>query len=130
MTHKEYIGNFETEKDKIVKLGCCEGLRKKTRVAIIGGGPSGFAQLRAFQKASKAAENIPEIVCFDKQANWGGLCNYAWQTGLYANGETCHASVYRYLWSKGPKECLESADYPLKNILENKSLLTYPDRFF
>ncbi len=103
---------------------------KKTREAIIGVGLSGLAQLRAFQTASKAAENIPEIVCFEKQANWGGLCNYGRQTGLYANGGTCHASVYRYLWSNGPKECLGSADYPLKNILEKKSLLTYPDRFF
>ena len=40
---------------------------KNTRVAIIGAGPSGLAQLRAFQTASQGGEDIPEIVCFEKQ---------------------------------------------------------------
>jgi len=46
------------------------------RVAVIGAGPSGLAQLRAFQSAAKAGADIPEVVCFEKQDNWGGLWNY------------------------------------------------------
>ncbi len=46
------------------------------RVAVIGAGPSGLAQLRAFQSAQKKGAKIPEIVCFEKQDNWGGLWNY------------------------------------------------------
>ena len=42
------------------------------RVAIIGAGPSGLAQLRAFQSAKANGEEIPEIVCYEKQSNWGG----------------------------------------------------------
>ena len=32
------------------------------RVAIIGAGPSGLAQLRAFQSAQAAGAEIPELV--------------------------------------------------------------------
>ena len=32
------------------------------RIAIIGAGPSGLAQLRAFQSAKNNGEEIPEIV--------------------------------------------------------------------
>jgi trimethylamine monooxygenase len=83
----------------------------KKRVAVIGAGPSGLAQLRAFQSAKAKGEDIPEVVCFEKQANWGGLWNYTWRTGLDEHGEPVHCSMYRYLWSNGPKEGLEFADY-------------------
>jgi len=81
------------------------------RVAIIGAGPCGTAALRAFQSAKQNGEDIPEVVCFEKQEDWGGLWNYTWRTGLDEYGEPVHGSMYRYLWSNGPKECLEFADY-------------------
>ena len=77
-----------------------------TRVAVIGAGPSGLAQLRAFASAKKKKAKIPEVVCFEKQSDWGGLWNYTWRTGLDEFGEPVHGSMYRYLWSNGPKECL------------------------
>jgi len=43
------------------------------RIAVIGAGPSGLAQLRAFQSATTTGAEIPEVVCFEKQATWGGL---------------------------------------------------------
>lgn len=97
------------------------------RVAVIGAGPSGLAQLRAFQTAAQNGADIPEIVCFEKQANWGGLWNYDWRTGLDANGEPCHASMYRYLWSNGPKEGLEFADYSFEEHF-GKQIASYPPR--
>ncbi len=36
------------------------------RVAIIGAGPSGLAQLGAFQSASEKGAEIPDIVYFEK----------------------------------------------------------------
>jgi hypothetical protein len=42
-----------------------------TRVALIGAEPSGLAQLKAFQSASQKGAAIPEIVCFEKQEDWG-----------------------------------------------------------
>ena len=81
------------------------------RVAIIGAGPSGLGQLRAFASAQAQGADIPELVCYEKQADWGGLWNYTWRTGLDQYGEPVHGSMYRYLWSNGPKECLEFADY-------------------
>ena len=82
-----------------------------TRIAIIGTGPCGLALLRAFSQARAKGEDIPEIVCFEKQSDWGGLWNYGWRTGVDAHGEPEHGSMYRFLWSNGPKECLEFADY-------------------
>ncbi|SFT94140.1 NAD(P)-binding domain-containing protein [Sedimentitalea nanhaiensis] len=99
----------------------------KKRVAIIGAGPSGLAQLRAFQSAAKNGEDIPDIVCFEKQGEWGGLWNYTWRTGLDENGEPVHCSMYRYLWSNGPKEGLEFADYSFEEHF-GKQIASYPPR--
>jgi trimethylamine monooxygenase len=98
-----------------------------TRVAVIGAGPSGTAQLRAFQSAAQKGADIPEIVCFEKQADWGGLWNYTWRTGLDEYGEPVHGSMYRYLWSNGPKECLEFADYTFEEHF-GKPIASYPPR--
>ena len=97
------------------------------RVAVIGAGPSGLAQLRAFQSAAAAGAEIPEVVCFEKQADWGGLWNYTWRTGLDEYGEPVHGSMYRYLWSNGPKEGLEFADYSFEEHF-GKQIASYPPR--
>ncbi|MEH6387239.1 NAD(P)-binding domain-containing protein [Pseudomonas profundi] len=97
------------------------------RVAIIGAGPSGLAQLRAFQSAQQQGCEIPELVCYEKQADWGGLWNYSWRTGLDQHGEPVHGSMYRYLWSNGPKECLEFADYTFEEHF-GKPIASYPPR--
>jgi len=39
------------------------------RVCIIGAGPSGLVQLRAFQSAFEKDVEIPEIVCMEKQSD-------------------------------------------------------------
>jgi trimethylamine monooxygenase len=98
-----------------------------TRVAVIGAGPSGLAVLRAFQSAAKKKAKIPEVVCFEKQSDWGGLWNYTWRTGLDEHGEPVHGSMYRYLWSNGPKECLEFADYTFEEHF-GKAIPSYPPR--
>lgn len=97
------------------------------RVAIIGAGPSGLAQLRAFESAKTAGHDVPELVCFEKQDNWGGLWNYTWRTGLDEYGEPVHGSMYRYLWSNGPKECLEFADYSFEEHF-GRPIPSYPPR--
>jgi trimethylamine monooxygenase len=97
------------------------------RIAIVGAGPSGLAQLRAFQSAKANGEDIPEIVCFEKQSNWGGLWNYTWRTGVDQYGEPVHGSMYRYLWSNGPKEGLEFADYSFEEHF-GKQIASYPPR--
>ena len=97
------------------------------RVAVVGAGPSGLAALRAFQSAAQKGAEIPEIVCFEKQADWGGLWNYTWRTGLDEHGEPVNGSMYRYLWSNGPKECLEFADYSFE-VHFGKPIPSYPPR--
>ena len=82
-----------------------------SRVAIVGAGPCGLALLRAFALAREKGLDIPDIVCYEKQSDWGGLWNYSWRIGVDEIGEPAHGSMYRFLWSNGPKECLEFADY-------------------
>ncbi|MCE2474660.1 MAG: NAD(P)/FAD-dependent oxidoreductase [Alphaproteobacteria bacterium] len=97
------------------------------RVAVIGAGSSGLAQLRAFQSAKAGGADVPEVVCYEKQADWGGLWNYTWRTGLDEYGEPVHCSMYRYLWSNGPKEGLEFADYSFEEHF-GRQIASYPPR--
>ncbi len=97
------------------------------RVAIIGAGPSGLAQLCAFKAAAKKGIEIPEIVCFEKQSDCGGLWNYTWRTGVDEHGNLCHGSMYRFLWSNGPKEALEFADYSFEEHF-GRAIASYPPR--
>ncbi len=98
-----------------------------TRVAIIGAGPSGLAQLRAFQSAEAKGAEVPDVVCYEKQEDWGGLWRYTWRTGTDEAGDPCHGSMYRYLWSNGPKEGLEFADYTFDEHF-GKPIASYPPR--
>lgn len=88
----------------------------------------GLAQLRAFEAARAAGvKDLPEIVCYEKQNDIGGMWNYTWRTGLDRNGEPVHGSMYRYLWSNGPKECLEFADYSFDEHF-GRPIPSYPPR--
>jgi trimethylamine monooxygenase len=98
-----------------------------TRVAIIGAGPCGLSQLQAFAKSGASEADQPEIVCFDKLDDWGGIWHYTWRTGLDQYGEPVHGSMYRYLWSNGPKECLEFADYTFDDHF-GKPIPSFPPR--
>ena len=97
------------------------------KVCVIGAGPCGLAQLRAFQSAAANGDAIPEVVCYEKQSDWGGLWNYTWRTGVDEHGNQCHGSMYRYLWSNGPKEGLEFADYTFEEHF-GKPIASYPPR--
>ncbi len=103
------------------------GKMTEKRVGIIGAGPSGLAQLRAFEAAKNEGLDVPEIVCFEKQSNWGGMWNYSWRTGVGKYGEPIHGSMYKYLWSNGPKECLEFSDYSFDEHFK-KPISSYPPR--
>src|SRR5699024_5169804 len=96
-------------------------------VAILGAGPSGLAQLRAFDSARRQGVEIPQIVCFEKQQEWGCQWIYAWRTGLADNDEPVHSSMYRYLWSNGPTACLAFADYSFEELF-GRSIPSYHPR--
>ena len=55
------------------------------------------------------------------------MWNYTWRTGLDEHGEPVHGSMYRYLWSNGPKECLEFADYTFDEHF-GRPMGSYPPR--
>lgn len=65
----------------------------KKRIAIIGAGPSSLSQLLAFKQAEQ--EQRVELVCFERQAEWGGLWQYTALTGFDSCGEPIHSSMYR-----------------------------------
>ncbi|TRY75627.1 hypothetical protein TCAL_14598 [Tigriopus californicus] len=99
----------------------------KTRLCLIGAGPSGMSFLYNLEVARKEGKDVPEVVCFDRQSNWGGLWNYTWRTGLDQHGEPVHGSMYRYLWSNGPKEALEFPDYTFEEHY-GQTIPSFPPR--
>ncbi|WP_424325291.1 NAD(P)-binding domain-containing protein [Gordonia sp. (in: high G+C Gram-positive bacteria)] len=102
-------------------------MKTSNRVAIIGAGPSGMAALRAFNSAQRTGSDIPEIVCYEKQDDWGGQWNFTWRTGTDVYGEPVHSSMYRNLWSNGPKEALEFAEYTFDEHF-GRPISSYPPR--
>ena len=62
-----------------VKLDPCEKMVK--RVCVIGSGPSGMCFLYHLDQMKRQGLEIPEVVCYEKQADWGGLWNFDWRTG-------------------------------------------------
>lgn len=102
-------------------------VKQDKRIAIIGAGPSGMAAMRAFKAAERQGEELPDIVCYEKQDDWGGQWNYSWRTGTDHYGEPVHSSMYRNLWSNGPKEALEFAEYTFDEHFGHP-ISSYPPR--
>ena len=65
------------------------------RIAVLGAGPSGLAMLRAIDSLRRQGHPVPEVVCYEKQSDLGGMWNYTWRTGLDAYAEPVHGSMYR-----------------------------------
>ncbi|XP_029183405.2 senecionine N-oxygenase-like [Acropora millepora] len=99
----------------------------KVRVCVIGAGPSGLSVLYQFNQLKAQGEQLPEIVCFEKQSDWGGLWKFSNETGTDKYGEPVHGSMYQGLWSNGPKECLEFPDYTFDEHF-GKAIPSYPPR--
>ena len=100
---------------------------ENSRVAIIGAGPSGLAALDALCTLKAAGEAVPEFVCYERQALPGGIWNFSYRTGFDEFGEPIHSSMYKHLWSNGPKECLEMANYTFQEHF-GKPIPSYPPR--
>ncbi|CAB3981873.1 senecionine N-oxygenase-like [Paramuricea clavata] len=100
---------------------------QKKRVCIIGAGPSGMSTMYHFDKLKKQGTEIPDVVCYEKQSDCGGLWNYSWRTGTDEFGEVVHNSMYRNLWSNGPKEALEFPDYTFDEHF-GKPIASFPPR--
>ena len=86
-----------------------------------------MAALRAFAAAELQGDTNPEIICYEKQDDWGGQWNFSWRTGTDHYGEPVHSSMYRNLWSNGPKEALEFAEYTFDDHF-GRPISSYPPR--
>ena len=95
------------------------------QICLIGAGPSGMSVLYHAEKLRKGSKSMPEITCYEKQSRWGGLWNVSWRTGLDEFGEPVHASMYRHLWSNGPKEAIEFPDYTFEDHY-GKNIPSFP----
>ena len=67
------------------------------RVCVIGAGASGMSVLYHFHQLKAQGKEIPEIVCFDKQSDWGGLWKYSWETGEFFLGFVSVSLLYSAL---------------------------------
>ena len=63
---------------------------QKTRVCVIGAGPSGMCALYQLGKMTSR----PEVVCYEKQSTWGGMWNLTWRTGTSMMDEIDKLHVY------------------------------------
>ena len=59
----------------------------KKRVCVIGCGPSGMSMLLQLGKLSD--DELPDIVCYEKQDTVGGMWNVTWRTGIFTIKITC-----------------------------------------
>lgn len=99
----------------------------KLRVCLVGAGPSGMSVMWHLNKLEQAGRQVPKLTCYEKQSDWGGLWNYSWRTGTDSIGEPVHGSMYRYLWSNGPKEALEFPDYTFEKHY-GRAIPSFPPR--
>ena len=53
----------------------------KLKVCLIGAGPSGMSVMFHLNRLAQQGVQVPELKCYEKQSNWGGLWNYSWRTG-------------------------------------------------
>ena len=81
-------------------------------IAIIGAGPSGLLLMAAFSQLRKQGHDLPKITVYERASEPYGLWNFNWRTGIDQDGQPVHQSMYRNLWTNGPKEDLEFPDYP------------------
>ena len=51
------------------------------RVCVIGAGPSGMSFMYHLDQMKRKGLEVPDVVCYEKQADWGGQWNYDWRTG-------------------------------------------------
>ena len=72
------------------------------KVCLIGAGPSGMSVLCWLAKLRREGREVPDIVCYEKQGDWGGLWNYSWRTGTDQYGEQVHGSMYRSVAASTP----------------------------
>ena len=77
--HNDYLTSQESS--QFASFVSQEMYKAAKRVCVIGAGPSGMSALYQFKQLEMKRQEIPEIVCFDKQSDWGGLWKYSWQTG-------------------------------------------------
>ena len=54
----------------------------KLKVCLIGAGPSGMSVMFHLNRLAQQGVQVPELKCYEKQSNWGGLWNYSWRTGM------------------------------------------------
>ena len=97
----------------------------KIKVAIIGGGPAGLAQLFALRP------NLDQIepTIFEKQDDVGGLWNHQWRTGVDQYGEQLHNAMYRQLTINFAREITnEYSDWPFAEAFADLDE-TYPHQY-
>ncbi|XP_060586115.1 trimethylamine monooxygenase-like [Ruditapes philippinarum] len=101
-------------------------MNTKKRICVIGAGPSGMSTLYHFANKMGSGSDI-ELVCYEKQNDWGGLWNYSWRTGTDEYGELCHNGMYTNLFTNGAKEFHEYPDYTFEDHFK-KAIPSFPPR--
>ena len=94
------------------------------RVAIIGAGPSGLAQLRAFQSAAEKGAEVPRLCALKSNPTGAVLWNYTWRTGSINTGNRCTVPCIATCGRMGQKRVWNLRIIRSRNISANRLPLT------
>lgn len=76
--------------------------------------------------AKMSDEEMPDMVCYEKQSTWGGQWNPTWKIGTDEYGELVHSSIYPNLMINDAKEMMEYPDYTFQQHY-GRALPSYVD---
>ena len=80
----------------------------KTKICVIGAGPSGIFTLRALQSLN---EELYDVKCFERYSTVGGQWNYSGKEGIDDDGMEPHSAMYHNLRINAPKYTLDTPDF-------------------
>jgi trimethylamine monooxygenase len=89
------------------------GQEVSKRICVVGAGPSGLFSVHALHNLDGV-----EVVCYEKQSEMGGMWVFNSTTLEDPRSGYTPSSMYRELWTNGPKECLELPDFTFKECFE------------
>ncbi|BFZ19496.1 hypothetical protein BsWGS_22535 [Bradybaena similaris] len=91
-------------------------MKKVVKVAVIGAGAAGLCALRHLTDTSASLSTNFQVVCFEQAPRVGGTWIYTERVGQDENGLPVHSSMYEYLKTNLPKECMAFPDYPFPEL--------------
>lgn len=101
-------------------------ITQRPRICVIGGGPAGLSTLYALTHTPGLAV---DPVLFDKQSDFGGTWIFNADVGIdRRGGGYVPSAMYADLYTNGPKEAVEWAQFTFDDAFDNVAFPSFPPR--